>query len=110
MEPERIWELLQEAASSACTYERLNDIHIEFCEAAALPSSEGYSLSDKDQTAGIQLVGSSMFFEAVKKNRDLLPYSYPLFLLIYGDRKKGIFTAPIDWSLVREKLQSLRPQ
>jgi len=100
MEQRKIMELLQEAASPSCTWERQNEIHCLLGAATAALDEDGIYEVDTE-AAGMSNALDCLFTDTCKNRRDQLPALFPFFATICGNREEGMLVADVDWSLVR---------
>lgn len=98
MNQKELRDLLKEAASSDCSWERRNEIQCKLGKASPAMKADGvYKING--QKAGMHLVLEKLYVDTIRNRPELLPSLFPAFAVICGDRQEGIICADVDWSL-----------
>lgn len=91
-----ILRLLMEASHPGCSVERWARIHVELGSLAE--PDDGTAEGTGRHEAFAALLGM-VFVEALRHAPHILPYLFPIFATLCGEREEGVIIAEVDWVL-----------
>lgn len=99
MDQKRIKELLDEAESAICTPSRANQIQSEL-EGSTFGRESGTMTTLTSPGTETAFIVASLFSQTFEKYPDFLPFLFPAFAIMCGDRKKGMNFAEVNWDIL----------